>query len=143
MFRCLACGYPTLTEPPGGTFDICSNCGWEDDNVQASDHSFAGGANAPNMEDHRRAHLEALAIQAFWDAGGVHGRPHIEVRIPDWPAVGLDEGAAWYGSRVDNGWYVRYRVCVKDVVDVSIWMKYWEFGEDEPPFAAGACPERG
>ncbi len=82
MFRCLACGCPTLSEPPGGTFDICGNCGWEDDNVQASDHSFAGGANAPNMEDHRKAHLEALAIQAFRDARGVHGRPHIEVRIP-------------------------------------------------------------
>lgn len=36
-YPCVCCGFLTLAEPPPGTFEICSVCRWEDDNVQARD----------------------------------------------------------------------------------------------------------
>jgi hypothetical protein len=48
-FACLCCGHQTLTEMPGGTYEICPVCFWEDDNVQADDPDFAGGANIPSL----------------------------------------------------------------------------------------------
>jgi Cysteine-rich CPCC len=45
-YPCVCCGFLTLDERPPGTFEICPVCWWEDDNVQANDVEFAGGANA-------------------------------------------------------------------------------------------------
>lgn len=53
-FACLCCGHLTLDEPPGGTFNICPVCFWEDDDVQADDPEFAGGANNLSLNEARR-----------------------------------------------------------------------------------------
>jgi hypothetical protein len=53
-FHCPCCGYPTLSEQPPGTFDICTICGWEDDNVQFNDPSYRGGANEMSLDEARR-----------------------------------------------------------------------------------------
>ncbi|HUN81372.1 MAG TPA: CPCC family cysteine-rich protein [Phycisphaerae bacterium] len=45
----LCCGYLTLDEEPPGTFDICSACGREDDNVQAANPEYRGGANRVSL----------------------------------------------------------------------------------------------
>jgi hypothetical protein len=42
-FPCPCCGFLTLNRKPGGTFDLCPVCFWEDDPVQFDDHK--GGAN--------------------------------------------------------------------------------------------------
>jgi len=34
-----------LDREPGGTFDLCPVCFWEDDPIQFEDHDYAGGAN--------------------------------------------------------------------------------------------------
>ena len=52
-FGCLCCGYLTLDEEPPGTYFICPVCFWEDDNVQARDPEFAGGANEVSLNDAR------------------------------------------------------------------------------------------
>lgn len=52
-FHCPCCGYPTLSEAPPGTFDICTICGWEDDNVQFNDPSYRGGANKMSLSEAR------------------------------------------------------------------------------------------
>jgi hypothetical protein len=54
MYRCLCCGYLTLTEEPPGTFEICPVCNWEDDFVQATDPDFAGGANHVSLSQARK-----------------------------------------------------------------------------------------
>src|SRR5688500_9453644 len=53
MYHCLCCGYRTLPEQPPGTSWICAVCGWEDDDVQAADLDYPGGANHINLRDAR------------------------------------------------------------------------------------------
>lgn len=55
MFPCPCCQNLTISEP--GDFEICEVCGWEDDPVQSSDPSFAGGANRLSLDKAREAWL--------------------------------------------------------------------------------------
>jgi hypothetical protein len=140
-YRCWCCGQPVLREEPRGTYEICANCGWEDDPVQLQDPDYAGGANGLSIRQHRRQLFEDAAVKAYWRTGNQHGRPQIVVRIPDWDDVSLDEGATWFDSRIENGWYVDYRAC-PDGTRVIIWMKYWEYGDSEPGFPRVSAPNR-
>ncbi|WP_410982840.1 CPCC family cysteine-rich protein [Bacillus cereus] len=56
-YTCPCCGYKTLEEEPPGTFDICSICFWEDDNVQFDDPDYEGGANEESLRQHQKAFL--------------------------------------------------------------------------------------
>lgn len=47
--RCACCDKGIIREE----YDICSFCGWEDDWVQNTDESFAGGANKDCLKDYR------------------------------------------------------------------------------------------
>ena len=62
MYECPCCGYLTLTEKPPGTFEICPVCNWEDDNVQAGDPTYEGGANGVSLEQARRNFAQFGAI---------------------------------------------------------------------------------
>ncbi len=62
MYRCLCCGFRTLSEEPPGTFQICPVCYWEDDNVQAADPDFEGGANRVSLNQARRNFAEFRAV---------------------------------------------------------------------------------
>jgi hypothetical protein len=48
-YSCPCCGYLTFAEPPPGTFAICPVCWWEDDEVQARDPDYSGGANEVSL----------------------------------------------------------------------------------------------
>lgn len=50
-YTCPCCGYLTLDEKPPGTYDICSICFWEDDDVQYNDPNYEGGANVPSNKE--------------------------------------------------------------------------------------------
>ncbi len=50
-FPCPCCKNLTISEKPPGTFEICSICNWEDDNVQYADPSFKGGANKESLNE--------------------------------------------------------------------------------------------
>lgn len=56
-YTCPCCGYKTLEEEPPGTFDICSICFWEDDNVQFDDPDYEGGVNEESLKQHQKAFL--------------------------------------------------------------------------------------
>lgn len=48
-YTCPCCGYKTLDEVPPGTYDICSICFWEDDELQFNEPDYDGGANKPSL----------------------------------------------------------------------------------------------
>jgi hypothetical protein len=43
-YPCSCCGFLTLSEPQG-SYDICSICDWEDDEIQQRWPGYRGGAN--------------------------------------------------------------------------------------------------
>ena len=51
LFLFLCCGFLTISEQTPGTFEICEVCGWEDDNVQATDPAYSGGANHVSLNE--------------------------------------------------------------------------------------------
>jgi Cysteine-rich CPCC len=57
IFPCPGCGFLVFDEPPG-SFAICPVCDWEDDNVQAADACYKGGANGKSLAEHQ--HLVLL-----------------------------------------------------------------------------------
>ena len=56
---CLCCkkGY---VEAGVGTFDICPICGWEDDDIQADDPDYPGGANELSLNEYRKQYEQKL-----------------------------------------------------------------------------------
>lgn len=52
-FPCPCCDRLTLDEQPPGTYGICEECGWEDDEVQYHDVDFRGGANHESLREAR------------------------------------------------------------------------------------------
>lgn len=61
-YPCPCCGFLTRSEEDFGTFEICPVCGWEDDDLQAFDPSFSGGANVPSLEEAKRTYQRIGAI---------------------------------------------------------------------------------
>ncbi len=50
-YPCPCCGFLTLDQRPPGTFTICPVCWWEDDETQARDPDYAGGANVVSLRE--------------------------------------------------------------------------------------------
>jgi hypothetical protein len=46
---CPSCGFLTIEEETYGTYNICSVCGWEDDQVQLANPCTGGGANSESL----------------------------------------------------------------------------------------------
>ncbi|MBQ4236910.1 MAG: hypothetical protein II716_08750, partial [Treponema sp.] len=55
------CGQKTLDSER--MFDICSVCGWEDDNVQFADPNFRGGANFFSLNEYRSLFLQGKDVR--------------------------------------------------------------------------------
>ncbi|EOO14795.1 hypothetical protein IG9_03963 [Bacillus cereus HuA2-9] len=53
----------TLEEEPPGTYEICSICYWEDDEVQFNDHDFEGGANEVSLRQRRKISLRLVLVR--------------------------------------------------------------------------------
>jgi len=72
-YACVCCGFPTLTESPPGTFQICPICFWEDDDAQFRDRNYAGGANPVSL---------AQAQDNFSKFGAIAEAHRADVRTP-------------------------------------------------------------
>ena len=56
-YTCPCCGHATLAER--GSYEICDECGWEDDGQDNHDsHVVRGGPNGPESLDQARASYE-------------------------------------------------------------------------------------
>ncbi|TGP57189.1 hypothetical protein EN873_03600 [bacterium M00.F.Ca.ET.230.01.1.1] len=51
LFPCQCCRSLAVSEP--GNYEMCQECGWEDDPVQAADPDYAGGANELSLNQYR------------------------------------------------------------------------------------------
>ena len=58
-YKCACCGEYTLTEP-AGSYEICKNCGWEEDEVQNDLIDFRGGANVISLREAREIYKKAI-----------------------------------------------------------------------------------
>ena len=58
----------------------------------------------------------------------------VTCRILGWKSVSLDEGMQWVQSAVYEGFYIGYRVQLQGSGAAELWLKAWEFGEEEPPW---------
>lgn len=52
LYPCPCCGSKVITTP--GAYEICDECGWEDDPVQSADPDYAGGANKTSLNQARK-----------------------------------------------------------------------------------------
>jgi hypothetical protein len=57
----------------------------------------------------------------------------VEVHIPGWKPVGIEEGFHWIKATIFEGYYLKYQVSMKSGVNVVSLLK-WEFEEEEPEF---------
>ncbi|KDN20012.1 CPCC family cysteine-rich protein [Amycolatopsis rifamycinica] len=61
-YPCPCCGHRTYTERPG-SYEICSVCFWEDDDIQLRWPDRPGGANSLSLIDAQRAYAEMGAME--------------------------------------------------------------------------------
>ena len=52
--KCPCCEKITLDAE--SLYEVCSNCGWEDDPIQKDDPDFPGGANEMSLNQARKAY---------------------------------------------------------------------------------------
>lgn len=57
LHPCPCCNYETLASKSPGSFEICSICDWEDDNIQFDNPYYEGGANNISLYQARRNFL--------------------------------------------------------------------------------------
>lgn len=57
--KCPVCGKYKFEE----NYDICPNCGWENDPVQRKDPDFAGGANKMSLKEAKAAYKAGEKVQ--------------------------------------------------------------------------------
>lgn len=58
LYTCPCCGYKTLKDGNPGSFEICSICYWENDNVQFDEPFYEGGANRVSLYEAQRNFIE-------------------------------------------------------------------------------------
>ena len=61
-YKCPCCENYTFVEKPPGTYEICSICHWEDDNVQYSNPDYTEGANKMSLNEAKKAFAEKREI---------------------------------------------------------------------------------
>lgn len=49
-YKCRVCGMGEIKHD----YDICSYCGWEDDDIQNDDPNYMGGANQMSLNQYKR-----------------------------------------------------------------------------------------
>lgn len=52
-YACRCCGFLTLVEPPGNTYETCPVCRWDDDGLQVQNPDMTGGSNKVSFNEAR------------------------------------------------------------------------------------------
>ena len=59
-YKCPCCKNRTLLEKPPGTYQICSICKWEDDEIQYYNPDYKGGANKESLNEARQIYIQQM-----------------------------------------------------------------------------------
>ena len=86
VYPCPCCGYKTLTQEAGGTYELCPICFWEDDRVQLDDPNYEGGANIVSLRQAQRNFLEFEASERQF-VQKVRKPTNHEVRDANWKLI--------------------------------------------------------
>ena len=57
---CACCGQRTL--PENSFYEICTICGWQDDDIQNDDPNFEGGANDMSLNQAKMAYVQGRKV---------------------------------------------------------------------------------
>jgi hypothetical protein len=82
-FACPCCGYKTMSEKPGGTYNICQVCFWEDDPFQFNDPDCEGWANGVSLRQGQK-NFQEFGACARDMIKNVRGPNIAELRGEDW-----------------------------------------------------------
>jgi hypothetical protein len=82
-FVCPCCGYRTHREKPGGTYNICEVCYWEDDPFQLEDPDYISGANRVSLRQGQKNFREFGACEREM-MRNVRPANQDELRDEDW-----------------------------------------------------------
>lgn len=69
---CRCCRWLAQPDTPAGTYDVCPDCGWEDDPLQAVDPTAEGGANRVSLLQARENYLRFGTVdppRGGWEGG--------------------------------------------------------------------------
>lgn len=58
--KCECCGNYSI--PLNSAYEICSVCGWQDDDIQNDDPNFEGGANEMSLNQAKKAYKNGKKI---------------------------------------------------------------------------------
>lgn len=86
LYPCPCCGYKTLTQEEGGTYELCPICFWEDDGVQSDDPDYKGGANVVSLRQAQRNFVEFGASERQF-VQRVRRPGDTDVRDPNWKPI--------------------------------------------------------
>jgi hypothetical protein len=76
-YKCPCCDNFTLSEPGGGSYEICKVCYWQDDNVQFANPDFGGGPNeGVSLNAARQNYLQHGVFLSKW-------LPNVRPPLPD------------------------------------------------------------
>ncbi|MDO5520031.1 MAG: CPCC family cysteine-rich protein [bacterium] len=64
-YQCTCCRNYTLEKMPPGTSEICSICGWEDDQMQYDNPDYMGGANELSLNQARMKYFRIAQVSGF------------------------------------------------------------------------------
>lgn len=62
-YKCVCCGKYTMPEPTPGSYNVCLECGWEDDKAQYNNPDLEGGANELSLNEYREKYLNKLEAE--------------------------------------------------------------------------------
>ena len=79
-YPCPCCGYLTFSVMPGGTFDICPVCYWEDDDLSIEDPNTVYDINKVSLNE---ARVNYKSIGACREEDVLYVRKPYEYEIPD------------------------------------------------------------
>ncbi len=90
---CPCCGFRTISGEFYGSYDICSVCGWEDDNVQLANPCYEGGANGESL-------YECQKLVENWSKEKMAAFE----RDPDWRPLNEEEVAYFLAAKTREHW---------------------------------------